>query len=29
MSSKLTQLDQATAEVLDKIFGRGEHAVAA
>jgi hypothetical protein len=29
MSRKLTQLDQATPEVLDKIFGRGEHAVAA
>jgi len=29
MSSQLTQLDQATPEVLDKIFGRGEHAAAA
>jgi GST-like protein len=29
MSSKLTQLNEAKPEVLDRIFGRGEHAVAA
>jgi GSH-dependent disulfide-bond oxidoreductase len=28
MSRTLTQLDQATPEVLDKVFGRGDHAVA-
>jgi GST-like protein len=29
MNPELTQLDKATPEVLDKLFGRGEHAAAA
>jgi hypothetical protein len=29
MSANLTQLDGATPEVLDKLFGRGKHAAAA